>query len=357
MILHLAKWIGEKSLAEINMKTALDIELRNLKRALVIACMEQLVRGYANGDECYHSAPKADCACFYVPKNDIQSRVSDIQKMAVRLFYASSNWSSTSHPNWVSTNLRMREVRLYWLATEDPIIIRNAHLLNKKTQNWASDADNALRKLSTILDIDVVHPPSDDDNQDNDFEDPDADTMSLVADFAAVSANSQSRPMTYNVNESSVEGDIQKFLNQHPTHFSKCKFKSYLSGFCVFQLNVHFKYSYSVCASNEIPLATTKALPPQGQYRPLGDAIQMYWSAYGNNFPKLAKCAERILKWPTVSTMIERAFSEMTSHFSKEGNRIHAETLLDIHHKKRASTDFIKALQATASAHKIETDS
>ena len=57
----------------------------------------------------------------------------------------------------------------------------------------------------------------------------------------------------------------------------------------------------------------------------------------------------------TVSTMIERAFSEMTSHFTKEGNRIHAETLLDIHHKKQASTEFIKALQATANAHKIET--
>ena len=224
MILHLSKWVGEKSLADSNVKTALDVELRNIKRALVIAMMEQLVRGYANGAECDCNNPnQADCACFYVTRNDIQGRVSDIQKMAARLFYASSNWSAASNPNWVASNLRMREVRLYWLATDDLVIIRNAHLLNKKSQNWASEADNALRKLSMILDIDVVQPPSDDDNEGNDFEDPDADTVSLVADFAAVSANSQSRSQPYNVNDSSVEGEIQKFLNQHPSHFSKCK--------------------------------------------------------------------------------------------------------------------------------------
>ena len=117
----------------------------------------------------------------------------------------------------------LREVRLYWPASEDPIIKRNAHLLNKKSQNWAADADNALRKLSRILVIDVLQPPSDDDNQENDFDDPDADTISLIADFAAVSANSQPQSQTYNVNDSSVEGDIQAFLSQHSSHFSKCE--------------------------------------------------------------------------------------------------------------------------------------
>ena len=243
MILHLSKWVGEKSLADSNVKTALDVELRNIKRALVIAIMEQLVRGYANGAECNPNNPgcrpdQADCSCFYVSKNDIQSRVSDIQKMTARLFYASSNWSATSNPNWVATNLRMREVRLYWLATDDPIIIRNAHLLNKKSQNWASDADNALRKLSMILEIDVVQPPSDDDNQDNDFEDPDADTISLVADFAAVSANSQPRSESYNVNDSSVEGEIKKFLSQHPSHFSKCKSNTIFASFCACKVSI-----------------------------------------------------------------------------------------------------------------------
>ena len=210
MILHLSKWIGEKSLADINMETALDVELRNIKRGLVIASMEQLVRGYANEKECYHRDKQADCACFFVSKNDIQSRVSDIQKMAARLFYASSNWSARSPPEWNATNLRMREIRLYWLATEDPVIIRNAHLLNKKSQNWASEADDALQKLSKILEIDVVQPPSEESNETNDFEDP--DQVALVAKFGAVSANSQSSSQSYNVNDSSVHGEIRKFL-------------------------------------------------------------------------------------------------------------------------------------------------
>ena len=138
MILHLSKWIGEKSLAEGNLKTALDVELRNMKRALVISCMEQLCRGYANGKPCKHLNPEPDCDCFYVKRNEVKGRVSEIQKMASRLDYASSNWSSAGHTNWFSSNMRMREVRLYWLASEDPIIVRNAHLLNKKSQNGRS---------------------------------------------------------------------------------------------------------------------------------------------------------------------------------------------------------------------------
>ena len=89
-----------------------------------------------------------------------------------------------------------------------------------------------------ILEIDVVQPPSDDDNQDNDFEDPDADTISLVADFAAVSANSQPRSESYNVNDSSVEGEIKKFLSQHPSHFSKCKSNTIFASFCACKVSI-----------------------------------------------------------------------------------------------------------------------
>ena len=223
MILHLSKWIGEKSLAEANLQSALDIEIRNMKRALVISCMEQLCRGYANGKECYHSAPQPDCPCFYVSSR-VPSRVSEIQKMAARLYYASSNWSSAGNANWFSSNMRMREVRLYWLASEDPVIIRNAHLLNKKSQNWAVDADNALRKLSNILEIGFVPTLSDEDNDDNEFEDPDADTMALAADYAAVSVSSQPSQLT-------IESEVQKFLSQSPSHFSKCKFKYHFAPF------------------------------------------------------------------------------------------------------------------------------
>jgi len=230
MILHLSKWIGEKSLAEANLKSALDIEIRNMKRALVISCMEQLCRGYANGKECYHSSPQPDCACFYVPSR-VPSRVSDIQKMAARLYYASSNWSSAGNANWFSSNMRMREVRLYWLASEDPVIVRNAHLLNKKSQNWAVEADNALRKLSNILEIGFVPTLSDEDNDENEFEDPDADTMALAADYAAVSVSSQPSSQSFNVNQLTIESEVQKFLSQSPSHFSKCKFEYHFAPF------------------------------------------------------------------------------------------------------------------------------
>ena len=219
MILHLSKWIGEKSLAEANLRSALDIEIRNMKRALVISCMEQLCRGYANGKECYHSSPQPDCACFYVPSR-VPSRVSDIQKMAARLYYASSNWSSAGNANWFSSNMRMREVRLYWLASEDPVIVRNAHLLNKKSQNWAVEADNALRKLSNILEIGFVPTLSDEDNDENEFEDPDADTMALAADYAAVSVSSQPSSQSFNVNQLTIKSEVQKFLSQSFPCFS-----------------------------------------------------------------------------------------------------------------------------------------
>ena len=223
MILHLSKWIGEKSLAEGNLKTALDVELRNMKRALVISCMEQLCRGYANGKPCKHLNPEPDCDCFYVKRNEVKGRVSEIQKMASRLDYASSNWSSAGHTNWFSSNMRMREVRLYWLASEDPIIVRNAHLLNKKSQNWAVEADNALRKLSNILDIGFVQTISDNENDENEFEDPDADTSALAADYATISVSSQSTSQSFNVNQLTIESEVKNFLSQHPSHFSKCK--------------------------------------------------------------------------------------------------------------------------------------
>ena len=224
MVLHLSKWIGEKSLADKNIQSALDVEVRNMKRALVIACMEQLCRGYANDSYCYHDKPEPDCPCFYVSRKEIQCRVSDIQKMAARLYYASSNWSSARPDNWYSSNMRMREVRLYWLASEDPVIIRNAHLLNKKTEDWAADADSSLQKLSKLLGMGIVQPSIDVENYENEFEDPDAATMALSADFAAVSANSQPKSQSQNVTQSKIETDVEKFLSQHPSHFSNCKY-------------------------------------------------------------------------------------------------------------------------------------
>ena len=221
MILHLSKWIGEKSLAEENIVSALDEELRNIKRALVISCMEQMCRAYADDAPCDHSDKQADCPCFYHTNNYITNRMSEIQKMASRLFYASSNNGSNSE---MRTNMRMREIRLYWLASEDEVIIRNAHLLHKKSITWAADADNALRKLAGILHLDSVQTVSDEEpSENNDFEDPD-DVNDMVADFAGIHTQSQSDHFQYQV--ATIETEIENFLRRNPAHFSKCKFIS-----------------------------------------------------------------------------------------------------------------------------------
>ena len=52
--------------------------------------------------------------------------------------------------------------------------------------------------------------------------------------------------------------------------------------------------------------------------------------------------------------MIERSFSEISAHYKKQGNRIHAETLCDIHRNAKSSINFIEALQTTATAYKID---
>ena len=113
-----------------------------------------------------------------------------------------------------------------------------------------------------------------------------------------------------------------------------------------------------VCSDNNIALATQKHRPAQGKFEPLGSALQKYWTTekYKRAFPKLAKCAETILKWPTVSTMIERGFSEVTAHFTKQGNRIHADTLSDIHQNNRSSVKFMTKLKTACDTYNIQTE-
>ena len=216
MILHLSKWIGEKSLADENIVSALDEELRNIKRALVVSFMEQMCRAYADDSPCDHN--QVDCDCFYRTNNYIVNRMSEIQKMAARLFYGSSNNGSNSD---IRTNMRMREIRLYWLASEDEVIIRNAHLLHKKSITWAADADNALRKLAGILHLNAVQTVSDEEtSENNDFEDP-SDVNDMVAGFAGINTQSQSDHFQYQA--ATIETEIENFLRQSPAHFSKCK--------------------------------------------------------------------------------------------------------------------------------------
>ena len=110
---------------------------------------------------------------------------------------------------------------------------------------------------------------------------------------------------------------------------------------------------FSVVSENSIEIVTKKNIPKQGAYQPLGNAVQMYFEKYENTFPKLARCASVLLRWPTSSSALERNFSEISSHFTKAANRIHCETLSDIHHGKSNSLLFIKKAEETCEAHSI----
>ena len=54
--------------------------------------------------------------------------------------------------------------------------------------------------------------------------------------------------------------------------------------------------------------------------------------------------------------MIERGFSEVTAHFTKQGNRIHADTLSDIHQNNRSSVKFMTKLKTACDTYNIKTE-
>ena len=86
----------------------------------------------------------------------------------------------------------------------------------------------------------------------------------------------------------------------------------------------------------------------------MGTILKQYWDRYGSEFPKMAACAKVLLQWPTVSTEIERSFSEISAHYSKQRNRMKAETLLDIHHSTKSAHEFFKMLKQVFDAHNIK---
>ena len=49
----------------------------------------------------------------------------------------------------------MREVRLYWLQTDDICITRNAHLLQRRTEDWGREANEGFIKLARLLELDI----------------------------------------------------------------------------------------------------------------------------------------------------------------------------------------------------------
>ena len=139
--------------------------------------------------------------------------------MAHRLDYASN-----LHNKHQDESLRMRTTRLYWMQSEDIVIQRNAALLKLKTLNWGRRADKALTKLANLMDFNVVaHDPITSPDM-NIFNDSDDENSQISMSFGSVRIGTQ----PYNPVEASIEGEIKKFLKQHPEHYVECKYSANL---------------------------------------------------------------------------------------------------------------------------------
>ena len=79
----------------------------------------------------------------------------------------------------------------------------------------------------------------------------------------------------------------------------------------------------------------------------MGELLEIYWTRYATNFPKLAKVASILKHWPTSSTSLERSFSLIAARSNKRNNRILAETLESLHNESREGRAFMSALKKT----------
>ena len=220
MIQHISFWIGEEPLTGDDFEAnPLKVQLRAVKRAVVCSMMEQMVNCYANDNDCNCEYETADCTCFVVVNNHVPNRVSDLHLMAARLHYG----SSTSNAKNPKASMRMQQTRILWKNTEDRVIVRNAALLYAKTEFWAAKADAGLCKLGTLMNLDVVEVQSEE--QTTLFDDSDEES-SVTADLENMNVASQSVSSTqiYNVDQGSVEKEIQKMLKLPGDHFVKCEY-------------------------------------------------------------------------------------------------------------------------------------
>ena len=219
MIQHISFWIGEEPLtADVVEGNPLKVQVRAVKRAVVCSMMEQMVNCYANDNECTCEFEAVDCTCFVVVNNHVPNRVSDLHLMAARLHYG----SSTSNARNLKASMRMQQTRILWKNTEDRVIIRNAALLYAKTELWAARADAGLTKLGTLLNLDIVEVQSEE--QTTLFDDSDEESVTADLENMNVASTSASSTQIYNVDQGSVEKEIQKMLKLPGDHFVQCEY-------------------------------------------------------------------------------------------------------------------------------------
>ena len=222
MVQHISRWIGEEPLVgdEYDGPSAdpYKVQLRAVKRACVVSLMEQMVNVYANDSICTCSSEKADCGCFTITNNRVPNRMSQVHLMAIRLYYGSTSSGISDKKR----AMRMLQTRILWENTSDPVIVRNAALLKLKTATWGAEADEALNKLSSLLDLDVVPVESEEPTDLFDDSDDEAELAENLDDIQVNSQKSRTQ-QPYNVNQGSIESELHKFLNLPGDHFVKCK--------------------------------------------------------------------------------------------------------------------------------------
>ena len=228
MVQYISEWIGEEKLSgeeyDGDNPDPYKVQLRAVKRACVVALMEQMTNTYANDKSCFCHDKSPDCACFTEINNHVPNRVSKLHLMSARLYYGSttSNWADKKHA------MRMMQTRIYWMNTDDLVIKRNAALLKLKTKDWGKIADDALSHLCNLLKFDVVQVESTEAQYDLFNESDDEEGIQASFGNLEVERNQTQRPSAglYDVNENSIENEIQKFFKQPNSHFVECKFLS-----------------------------------------------------------------------------------------------------------------------------------
>ena len=103
-----------------------------------------------------------------------------------------------------------------------------ARVLTGMVSNRGKIADDALSHLCNLLKFDVVQVESTEAQYDLFNESDDEEGIQVSFGNLEVERNQTQRPSAglYDVNENSIENEIQKFLKQPNSHFVECKFLS-----------------------------------------------------------------------------------------------------------------------------------
>ena len=139
-----------------------------------------------------------------------------------------------------------------WLRTEDIVIQRCADFLKKETKSWATRADEAIGKLATLLELDIVQVDAQLDAQCSIFDDSDDEDQLSVAGPSGLSQRrgSATQRNYYDSNDATIQSELKKFLSQAPEHFVRCKFISdhriRISKFAFISLDARYKIYFSL---------------------------------------------------------------------------------------------------------------